>query len=137
MSARVYVETTIPSFFYEERPEAAMVARRAWTRAWWASAVGRDELVPSEAVLAELERGDFEARKACLELVTHLPLLRIDQAVLEIVDTYLRHHARNPCSRAGDSVRTPRRGRWTKLIPSSASAKHGGRFHANTPTPAP
>jgi len=103
MGPRVYVETTIPSFFYEEWPEAAMVARREWTRAWWASAAGRDELVTSEAVIEELERGDFEARNDCFKLLTDLPLLRIDQAVMEIVDTYLRHHVM-PQDPKGDAL---------------------------------
>jgi len=38
MSRRTYVETSIPSFYFELRPQAEMVARREWTRAWWASA---------------------------------------------------------------------------------------------------
>jgi len=29
---RIYVETTIPSFYFEERPAPDIVARRDWTR---------------------------------------------------------------------------------------------------------
>ena len=32
---RVYIETTIPSFYHETRREAEMAARREWTREWW------------------------------------------------------------------------------------------------------
>ena len=32
---RTYVETSIPSFYFETRTEPEMVARRTWTRAWW------------------------------------------------------------------------------------------------------
>ena len=35
MKKRVYIETTIPSFYVETRPEPDMVARRGWTREWW------------------------------------------------------------------------------------------------------
>jgi len=35
MHKRVYIETTIPSFFFETRSDPEMVARRAWTVAWW------------------------------------------------------------------------------------------------------
>lgn len=80
-----------------------MVARREWTRAWWKEAAGRDELVTSEAVLEELERGDFDAREECLALLGDLPLLRIDQAVMEVVDTYLRHHLM-PLDPKGDAL---------------------------------
>ena len=34
---RVYIETTIPSFYYEVRTEPEMIARRNWTQAWWDS----------------------------------------------------------------------------------------------------
>lgn len=35
MRKRVYIETTIPSFFVETREEPEIVARRNWTREWW------------------------------------------------------------------------------------------------------
>ena len=33
----VYIETSIPSFYVETRQEPEMVARRNWTREWWAT----------------------------------------------------------------------------------------------------
>lgn len=48
---RIYVETTIPSFYYEVRAATDMAARRAWTREWWEKAKNRDELVTSAPVL--------------------------------------------------------------------------------------
>jgi hypothetical protein len=53
--ARIYIETTIASFYYEVRTEPEMVARRNWTRRWFEAArLGNDELVTSLAVEAEL-----------------------------------------------------------------------------------
>jgi len=40
-----YVETTIPSFYWETRTEPEMVARRQWTREWWDTAQERYLLV--------------------------------------------------------------------------------------------
>lgn len=88
---RVYVETTIPSFYHTTRTGAAAVARRGWTRKWWAEAVDRYEVVSSDAVLDELSDGDYPSRAKCLELVRALPLLEITPAVAEIVDAYFRH----------------------------------------------
>jgi hypothetical protein len=34
MKPKVYIETTIPSFYHEVRTEPDMVARRQWTRQW-------------------------------------------------------------------------------------------------------
>jgi hypothetical protein len=38
VAIRTYVETSIPSFFFEVRTQPDMVARRDWTRARWATA---------------------------------------------------------------------------------------------------
>lgn len=52
--SRIYVETTIPSFYFEIRDEPTMVARRLWTRKWLDASKDIDELVTSSAVLEEL-----------------------------------------------------------------------------------
>lgn len=103
MLKRVYIETTIPSFFYETRRDPDMVARREWTQAWWQVAASRYELVTSMAVLDELSRGDFPAREDCLRLVSNLPLVVIEPAVAEIVAAYV---ARNvmPADPVGDAL---------------------------------
>lgn len=100
---RVYVETTIPSFYHTTREGVAVQARREWTRQWWGSAVAKYELVTSEAVLEELEAGDFPSREIALELVRPLPLVEVTLAVAEIVDAYIRHRVM-PANPAGDAL---------------------------------
>ena len=56
---RVYVETTIPSFYHTTRPGAAALVRREWRQLWWQLAPSRYELVTSDAVLDELREGDY------------------------------------------------------------------------------
>jgi len=92
MRRRIYVETSIPSFFYEVRAEPDMVSRREWTNQWWARAMGRDELVTSEAVLNELGRGGHPRREDCLALLSGLSLLPINRAIAETIEGYLSHH---------------------------------------------
>ena len=89
MRKLVYIETTIPSFYFEIRPEPEMQARRQWTRRWWSDARERYELVTSEAVVEELSRGEFPAREDCLRLMEPLPLLPVEPAIAEIVRTYV------------------------------------------------
>ena len=103
MSSRTYVETSIPSFYFEQRPEAEMVARRTWTRTWWARAEGTTELVTSLAVVEELERGEFAAKDDCLGLIATLPVVAIDAAILEIVQAYIRHRVM-PADPTGDAL---------------------------------
>ncbi|MCI0556876.1 MAG: hypothetical protein MN733_00135, partial [Nitrososphaera sp.] len=53
---RVYVETTVPSFYHEVRTAPDILARREWTRQWWDNATERYELVKSILTLAPLTR---------------------------------------------------------------------------------
>lgn len=91
MRRRIYIETTIPSFYFEVRAEATMVARRNWTREWWERASSRDELVTSEAVIEELSAGDHPNRQDCLAMVADLPLIAVEPAIAEAVEAYIAH----------------------------------------------
>lgn len=100
---RVYVETTIPSFYHERRTEPEMLARRHWTRAWWDRAAERYERLTSEAVLEELSDGEYESKAACLALLSDTPLLVIGPEVIEIAATYIRRHLM-PDNPTGDAL---------------------------------
>jgi predicted nucleic acid-binding protein len=89
---QVYVETTIPSFYHTTRPGAEARARRVSTRLWWAGGRERFRLVTSEAVLAELRKGEYPSRESALALAQELPLLEITPQVAEIVAVYIQHH---------------------------------------------
>jgi predicted nucleic acid-binding protein len=103
MKARTYIETSIPSFYFEARQQPEMLARRSWTRAWWTTASETLELVTSLAVVDELKRGEFTARDDCLTLIENLALLAVDSTVLEIVQAYI-HHQVMPVDPAGDAL---------------------------------
>lgn len=100
---RVYVETTIPSFYHEARTAPSIVARREWTRQWWGDAAERYELVTSQAVLDELAGGPPERSPDWLALVRDLPLLPVEMAVAEVVQAYVRHRVM-PADPAGDAL---------------------------------
>lgn len=100
---RVYVETTIPSFFHEPRAEPEMVSRRRWTQRWWAAAPRRYEVLTSSAVLEELADGAYPSRADCLALLTGVPLLAIGPEVIEIATTYIKHRLM-PADPAGDAL---------------------------------
>lgn len=103
MRRRVYIETTIPSFYFETRAEADMVARRNWTREWWEKARARDELVTSEAVVEELSAGRHPHREDCLAWIADLPLIAIESAVAETVEAYIAHKLM-PSDPGGDAL---------------------------------
>jgi hypothetical protein len=103
MKPRVYIETSIPSFYYEVRTEPDMVARRQWTQQWWEHAEDDYSLVTSLAVIDELNRGNFPSKKESLELLGKLPLLPIEEAVTEIVQAYIQHQVM-PADPVGDAL---------------------------------
>ena len=100
---RVYVETTVPSFYHEVRTAPDIVARREWTRQWWDNATERYELVTSPAVLDELAGGLPERGAKRLAFVRDLPILPVEPAIAEIVQAYIRHKVM-PADPAGDAL---------------------------------
>jgi predicted nucleic acid-binding protein len=103
MMPKVYIETSIPSFYHEGRTEPEMVARRQWTRQWWDETVGAYQRLTSVATLDELRRGDQPHKQEAVELVSALPLLAVEEAVFEIVEAYIRHRLM-PADPVGDAL---------------------------------
>ncbi len=92
MQPRVYIETSIPSFYHEIRREPDMIARRQWTRDWWDNHRARYDVVTSVPVIEELEAGDHLKKNECLLLIERVAVLPIAAAIGDIVDTYIQHH---------------------------------------------
>jgi len=99
----VYVETTIPSFYFEVRTEPEMVARRNWTREWWDQHRSEFVVVTSELVLDELSRGEFPKKEDALELLKPLGLIQVTEEIVEIVEVYIRNHVM-PKNPVGDAL---------------------------------
>jgi predicted nucleic acid-binding protein len=99
----VYIETSIPNFYFEVRPEPEMVARRRWTRLWWDRFSSGYEVVTSEAVVDEIERGAFPQKEKALRFASTIPAIQIHQEMLATVETYVRHHVM-PNDPSGDAL---------------------------------
>lgn len=80
-----------------------MVARRLWTRQWWASAPVLYELVTSDAVMEELEEGTSERVPLRLALIRDIRVLKATPAVAETVQVYIKHKVM-PASPSGDAL---------------------------------
>ena len=89
MNQRVYIETSIPSFYHEIRAEPEMVARRNWTHQWWDEQSYHYEPVTSLAVIEELERGDYPTKTDTLSLMKSIPILPVEEPILEIIEAYI------------------------------------------------
>ncbi|MEK9149645.1 MAG: type II toxin-antitoxin system VapC family toxin [Candidatus Desantisbacteria bacterium] len=103
MKPRIYIETSIPSFYYEVRQEPEMVARRHWTRYWWEHEREKYELVTSEAVITELSQGDYPSKEQTLALIEPLALLDVEDPIAEIIETYIARQVM-PKDPGGDAL---------------------------------
>ena len=101
--SKVYIESSIPSFYHEVREEPDMVARRNWTRRWWDDLSSEYDLVTSVAALDEVSRGDYLTRDDVLQLLRTIPLVPIEQPISEIVQTYIQHQVM-PADPLGDAL---------------------------------
>jgi predicted nucleic acid-binding protein len=83
----VYLDTTIPSYYYEERPELRL--HREITRRWWDEERLYYDVYISEIVLMELNSGDYPHKMDIIQLVDKLPVLKIPDEASEIVQVYI------------------------------------------------
>ena len=89
MRKRVYIETTIPSFYHTLRTDTESIARKNWTREWWERWAGTFELLSSDAVIAELGRGVCEKTLERIALLKDIEMLEIVEEVEEAAAIYI------------------------------------------------
>jgi hypothetical protein len=83
--ARVYIETTIVSYLAARRSrQPVTAARQLITQRWWESERAKYELVISEVVETECERGDPVLVRRRRELLSTLSLVPVDESIIEL-----------------------------------------------------
>lgn len=101
MKPTVYIETTIPSYYCDNRPALAVDIAR--TREWWDLERGDYECFASSVVMDEIASGNYPTRSACLSLLEGIPLLVVEPEVLEIAEAY-RARRLMPHDPAADAI---------------------------------
>jgi len=86
-----YVETSIPSFYYDSRDDIQAQAMREWTREWWHIDKENAFLITGSAVITELSEAREPKRSNAIQLLENLPILNYDEAIDEIVSAYISH----------------------------------------------
>lgn len=123
MNQLIFVETSIPSFYFETRLEPEHQARRNWTREWWDFARWQDELVSSLWVIRELEDTPDGKRSECLSLMEDLRLLQTAPEIDALVDSYIAHKVM-PADADGDARHLAVATFWKCDILVSWNCKH-------------
>lgn len=86
----VYIETSIPSAYVDDRDHVVSRYQREKTRLWWKNHHSFFHVVSSEAVEVELKRVRFPGQRAALKLLETLPLLPITEEVLGVAKLYAK-----------------------------------------------
>ena len=87
MKPGVYIETSVPSYYFETRPGAGDNTMR--TREWWDKERSAYEVFTSELVLAELSKAPEPKRSQCLDLLSSIPVLEIEPEIGRLAEVYI------------------------------------------------
>jgi hypothetical protein len=104
MKAKVYIETTIPSYLAARPSGDLLIAgHQKISRDWWELRGPSFDLYVSELVLEESAAGDLVLAKRRLELLVDLPILAIDSSVARIAEALVTNGP-IPRKAAGDAL---------------------------------
>jgi len=82
MVKSVYIETSIPSSYYDIRTDPQSIARKNWTHTWWQNEKADYEMVTGVGVIQELQEGNHPKKAEKLSLVSSLKTLPISQEIV-------------------------------------------------------
>lgn len=98
----VYIETTVPSYYFETRTSQGARAWRSETRAWWRQDSSRFHLVTSSVTLFELARAPQPKRLSATRLMVGVELLPEVEQIRELRSAYIESLSM-PDEAAGDA----------------------------------
>jgi predicted nucleic acid-binding protein len=97
----VYLDTTIPSYLFEEREELQTFVQI--TRQWWELERQHFDLYISEEILTELKQGNYPNKAKVLSSLSETIMLPEDQRVNDQVKVYIDNYLM-PKSVKGDAA---------------------------------
>lgn len=98
----VYIETSIPSYYWETRTSPMAVAWREATRRWWDLHRHDYQLCTSRFVLTELSLAPQPKASRSLRLLDTTPILAPPKGLAEVVEYYIEHRLM-PAEAGGDA----------------------------------
>jgi predicted nucleic acid-binding protein len=89
MKATIYLDTTIPSYLFDERDTLKLHIDA--TRKWWNEERSNFDIWISEEVLNEIDVGNFPKKPEILNFVKEIPVLLPDTHIVDIAKVYLEN----------------------------------------------
>jgi len=104
MKAKLYLETTIPSYLVGRPSRDLLVAaHQQITREWWESRGSDFALYVSELVVQEVRAGDAGLATRRLEVLADVPILGINDEIIELAEDLISEGP-IPRKAAGDAA---------------------------------
>ena len=82
MKSSVYLDTTIPSYLFDERDSLKL--HIDITRKWWDEEAQNFDIWASEATLDKISEGHYPKQQELLEFVAEIPILMPDPQIVDI-----------------------------------------------------
>jgi predicted nucleic acid-binding protein len=101
MKEKVYIDTTIPSYYFDERESLKSFSET--TKLWWDTESDNYDMWISDVVLQELNEGNYPQKDQLIRLMRDIPLLESALEIEEIATFYIKHYVM-PQSLIGDAV---------------------------------
>lgn len=101
MKKKVYMDTTIASYYYDNRKETEFLTKA--TRNWFRTQADDYRIFVSEATLVEAEAGNYPNKNKVVDFVNKWQMLRYDEILGEIVETYIQNQLM-PKEYGGDAL---------------------------------
>lgn len=90
VNPRVYIETSVISYLVSRRSrDMVIAAHQELTRQWWDERSGDFQIVVSELVEEEAARGDAEAARARLAVLSEVSILRVGDDAISLAEHLL------------------------------------------------
>ena len=86
-----YIETSIPSYYYENRTDIRVRAMQEWTKQWWHLPKPNGIIQTGLPAIIELLDAPHPKNENCLELIKDVTMLEYTDEIDDIVTTYIKH----------------------------------------------
>lgn len=87
MNNTCYIETTIPSFYFDKRQDCSW--QHEVTRAWWDSQRFFFQCYTSTFTLLEVQNSNYPNKEKVVELTQSIELLSFPEEIDEIIEVYI------------------------------------------------
>ena len=101
MKKTVYLDTTVPSYLFDNRENIQTYIDV--TKKWWQEESGNFDVWILDETIAELNSGDYPSKVEILQFVSQIPVLPPDENITEIARVYLVNYLM-PRMLKGDAI---------------------------------